>query len=170
MPCLQSVGISSCLLVCCPSISFSVGLCSSQKPLVLAISHRCGCVLASSSGQTMLVFCFLGKSSHDCVYCHSSLLPRHGAAICDFRLGAELRYYTYSLQYYNYVGRRQKWSCRCSTTPRPIYGAWGPSSTSVWQARRPSKPRLRSNSSSSMRRTPVYSQSERNSEIATTFL
>ena len=57
-PCLQSVGISLCLPICCPSISFSVGLCSfSQKPLVLAISHRCGCVLASSSGQTTLVFC-----------------------------------------------------------------------------------------------------------------
>ena len=60
--CLQSVGISSCLPVCCPSISFSVGLCSfSQKPLVLEISHRCGCVLASSSGQTTIVFCFQGK-------------------------------------------------------------------------------------------------------------
>ena len=23
-------------------------------------------------------------------YCHSSLFPRHGAAICDFRFGAEL--------------------------------------------------------------------------------
>ena len=44
-----------------PSISFSVGLCSySQKPLVSAISHRCGCVLASSRGQTALVFGFLG--------------------------------------------------------------------------------------------------------------
>ena len=62
VPCLQSVGISSGLPVCCPSISFSVGLCSfSQKPLVLAISHRCGCVLVSSSDQTTLVFCFLGK-------------------------------------------------------------------------------------------------------------
>ena len=57
--CLRSVGISSGLPVCCPSISFSVGLCSfSQKPLVLAISHKCGCVLASSSGQTTLVFVF----------------------------------------------------------------------------------------------------------------
>ena len=27
MPCLQSVGISSCLPLCCPSIFFSVGLC-----------------------------------------------------------------------------------------------------------------------------------------------
>ena len=41
------------LYLCCPSISFSVGLCSfSQKPLVLAISHRCGCVLDYSSGQS----------------------------------------------------------------------------------------------------------------------
>ena len=50
------------LHVCCPAIYFSVGLCSfSQKPLVLAISHTCGCVLASSGGQTTtLVFCFLG--------------------------------------------------------------------------------------------------------------
>ena len=55
VPCLQSVGISSCLPVCCPS--FSVGLGSfSQRPLVLAILHRCGWVLASSSGQTTLVF------------------------------------------------------------------------------------------------------------------
>ena len=62
MPCLQSVGISSCLPVWCPSISFSVCLCSfSQKPLVLAISHRCGCVIASSNGQPTLVSCFLGK-------------------------------------------------------------------------------------------------------------
>ena len=63
VPCLRSVGISSGPPVCCPSISFSVGLCSfSQKPLVLAISHiLCGCVLASNSGQTTLVFCFLGK-------------------------------------------------------------------------------------------------------------
>ena len=28
--------------------------------------------------------------SHDCEYCHSSLLPWHGAAIRDFRFGAEL--------------------------------------------------------------------------------
>ena len=62
VPCLQSVGISSCLPVCCPSISFSVGLGSfSQRPLVLVILHRCGWVLASSSGQTTLVFCFPGK-------------------------------------------------------------------------------------------------------------
>ena len=62
VPCLQSVGISSCLPVCCPSISFSVGLDSfSQRPLVLAILHRCRWVLASSSGQTTLVFCFPGK-------------------------------------------------------------------------------------------------------------
>ena len=40
MPCLQSVGISSCLPVCCTPVSFSVGLCSfSQKHLVLGISH-----------------------------------------------------------------------------------------------------------------------------------
>ena len=55
VPCLQSVGISSCLPLCCPSISLSVDLCSvSQKLLVSAISHRCGCVLASSTGQTVL--------------------------------------------------------------------------------------------------------------------
>ena len=43
-------------------IYFSVGLCSfSQKPLVLAILHRCGCVLTSNSGQTTSVFCFPGK-------------------------------------------------------------------------------------------------------------
>ena len=65
VPCLQSVGTSSCLHLRCPSISFSVGLCSfSQKPLVSAISHICGCVLASSSGQTTLVFCFLGTFQH----------------------------------------------------------------------------------------------------------
>ena len=61
MPCLQSVSISSCLPICFPPVSFSVDLCfSSQKLLVAAISHRCGCVLASSSGQTT-VFCFPGK-------------------------------------------------------------------------------------------------------------
>ena len=61
VPCLPSVGTSSCLPLRCPSISFSVGLCSfSQTPPVSTISHRCGCVLASSSGQTTLVFCFLG--------------------------------------------------------------------------------------------------------------
>ena len=61
VPCLQSVGTSSCLPFRCPSISFSVGLGSSaQKLLVSAISNRCGCVLASSIGQTTLVFCFLG--------------------------------------------------------------------------------------------------------------
>ena len=63
VPCLQSVGIYSCLPVCCPSISCSVDLCSfSQKLLVATISHTlCGWVLASSSGQTTLVLCFLGK-------------------------------------------------------------------------------------------------------------
>ena len=62
MPYLQSVGISSCLPVCCPSISFSIDPCSfSQKPLVFAISHIRGCVLASSSGQTTLVFCFFNR-------------------------------------------------------------------------------------------------------------
>ena len=59
VPCIQSVGVSSRLPLCCPSISFPVALCSfSQKILVLAISHRCGCVLVSSSSQTTLVFCF----------------------------------------------------------------------------------------------------------------
>ena len=57
VPCLQSVGISSCLPVCCPSISVSVDLGSFfQKLLVATISHRCGWVLASSSGQTTLLF------------------------------------------------------------------------------------------------------------------
>ena len=28
--------------------------------------------------------------NHDYKYCHSSLCPLHGAAICDFRSGAEL--------------------------------------------------------------------------------
>ena len=62
VPCLQSVGISSCLPLCYPSISFSVSLCFfSPKLPVLAISQRCGWVLAANSGQTTLVFCFLGK-------------------------------------------------------------------------------------------------------------
>ena len=62
MPCLLSVGIYSYLPAYCPSISFSVRLCSfSQKPLVLATSYRCGCFLASNSGHTTLVFCFLRK-------------------------------------------------------------------------------------------------------------
>ena len=55
MSCIHSVGISSCLRLCCRSISFSVDLCSfSQKRLVLEIWHTCRCVLASSSGQTTL--------------------------------------------------------------------------------------------------------------------
>ena len=50
---MSSVRISSCLPVCCPSIPFSADLCSFSPELpVLAISHRCGSVLASSSGQT----------------------------------------------------------------------------------------------------------------------
>ena len=58
VPCLQSLAISSCLPLCCPYISFSVGLCScSQKLLGATISHRCGWVLASSSGQSTLDFC-----------------------------------------------------------------------------------------------------------------
>ena len=62
VPCLQSVGTSSCLPLRYPSIYFSVDLCSfSRKLLVLAILHRCGCVLASNSGQTTSVFCFPGK-------------------------------------------------------------------------------------------------------------
>ena len=62
VPCLQSAGISSCLPLYNPSISFSVGLCFfSPKLPVLAISQRCGWVLAANSGQTTLVFCFLGK-------------------------------------------------------------------------------------------------------------
>ena len=37
----SSFGMSSCLPVCCPSLSFAVGPCSfSQKPIVFAISHR----------------------------------------------------------------------------------------------------------------------------------
>ena len=56
VPYLQSVDMSSCLPVCCPSISLLVGLCScSQKLLVAAFLHRCGWVLASSSGHTTLV-------------------------------------------------------------------------------------------------------------------
>ena len=51
------------LPLCYTSIYFLVDLCSvSQKLLVSAISHRCGCVLASSSGQTTLItFFFPGK-------------------------------------------------------------------------------------------------------------
>ena len=61
-PCLQSAGISSCLPLCCHSISFSVDLCSfSPKLPDSAISHRCGWVLVPISGQTTLVFFFLGK-------------------------------------------------------------------------------------------------------------
>ena len=53
VPCLRSVGTTSCLPLCYPSISFSVDLCSfSQKLLVAAISYRCGWVFASSSGLT----------------------------------------------------------------------------------------------------------------------
>ena len=55
VPCLQSVGIYSCLPLRCPFISFLADLCSfSPKLPVLAISHRCGWVLVSSSGQTTL--------------------------------------------------------------------------------------------------------------------
>ena len=57
VPCLQSVGISSCLPLCFPFVCFSVDFCFfSQKLLVAAILHRCGWVLASSSGQTTFVF------------------------------------------------------------------------------------------------------------------
>ena len=64
VPCLQSVGISSCLPLRCPSISFSAGLCSfSQKLPVLAISHRCGWALASRSGQTTNSILFSRKVS-----------------------------------------------------------------------------------------------------------
>ena len=63
MPCLQSVGISSCLSLCCSSISFSLDLCSiSQKLRVSVISNICDCVLASNSGQISLVCCFPGKN------------------------------------------------------------------------------------------------------------
>ena len=46
--------------LCCPSISFSFDLRSSSPKLVVwarvwAISHRCGCVLASSIGETTSV-------------------------------------------------------------------------------------------------------------------
>ena len=62
VPWLQSVGISSCLPLRYPSVYFSVDHCFlSLKLNSLAISHRCGCVLASSSGQTTIVFCFPGK-------------------------------------------------------------------------------------------------------------
>ena len=54
--------VTSCLSLCCPSVSFPADFCSfSQKLLVAVISHRCGSILASSSGQTILVFCFPGK-------------------------------------------------------------------------------------------------------------
>ena len=47
------------------SIPFSVGLgSSSQKTLVLVILHRCGWIVASSSGQTTLVWCCPTWSSH----------------------------------------------------------------------------------------------------------
>ena len=55
--------LSPCMLSLHPF--FDRPLPSSQKPLVLAISHGCGCVLASTSGQTTLVFCFLGKFQQD---------------------------------------------------------------------------------------------------------
>ena len=62
MPFLQSVGISSCLLVCCPAIPFFA------RPLFLfpetySLSDfaQMGCVVASSSGQTTSEFCFPGK-------------------------------------------------------------------------------------------------------------
>ena len=58
----QSVGISSCLPLRCPFISFSVVLCSfSQKLSDFAQMWLCSRLLASSSGQTTLVFCFPGK-------------------------------------------------------------------------------------------------------------
>ena len=37
MPCLQSVGISSCLPLCYPSISFSVDLCSFSQKLLSSL-------------------------------------------------------------------------------------------------------------------------------------
>ena len=59
----QSVFLHVFLYVIPPSL-FSADLCSfSQKLLVLAVSQRCGCVLASSSGQTTLVFLFSRKVS-----------------------------------------------------------------------------------------------------------
>ena len=65
VPCLQSVGISSSLRLGGPSISFSADLYSfSPKLPGLAISHRCGSVLVSSSGHTTLVFCFPEKLQH----------------------------------------------------------------------------------------------------------
>ena len=45
--------------LCCPYMYFSVDLCLiSQKPLVAAILHRCGWVLASSSGKPLQSFVF----------------------------------------------------------------------------------------------------------------
>ena len=65
VPCLQSVDMSSCLPLWCPSISLSVGLCSfAQKRLVLAIVYICVYLLASSSSQITLVVCFPGKFQH----------------------------------------------------------------------------------------------------------
>ena len=116
-PCLQSVGISSCLHVCCPSVSFSVDLCSfSHKPQVLAISHRCGCVLASSSGQTTLVFCFLGKFQQVvrpppswclhfwCDPTWSSLLPIWPSS---FRLNLVCFYHKTTYSELIFIGQRQ---------------------------------------------------------------
>ena len=63
-PCLQSVGIASCLPLCCLSSSFSVDFCSfSHKLLVLVTYHRCGLILASGSSQTHFSLLFSSKYS-----------------------------------------------------------------------------------------------------------
>lgn len=54
--------------------------------------------------------------------------------------------------------RRQRWSCRCSMTPKQICGVLVLSSTSAWQARLHSERRLRSNCDSFMRRTQIVNQ------------
>ena len=56
--------MSSCLhvyLYVVPPSPFRSASAPSPRKFVLAMSHRCGCVLASSRDQTTLVFCFPGK-------------------------------------------------------------------------------------------------------------
>ena len=56
----QLVFLHVSLYVVPPSLSRSASV-PPPRNLVAAILHRCGWVLASSSGQTTLVFCFPGK-------------------------------------------------------------------------------------------------------------
>ena len=95
VPCIQSVGIFSILPLCCPSISFSVNLCSvSQNLLVLAISHRCGCIITLSSGQTTLVICF----SRKCKQVLCALPSRCLNFLCDPIWSSLLLISTYSFR------------------------------------------------------------------------